>query len=141
MADRAMTVAQTALDRPADAVDLHPVMGLIGATWANFGAGKTAAQKRQMMAVWEQMLSDIPVRLQLEAIRRKVQAGQIWPPASPAEVRKWCDEVQLPMNGMDVARFQTGMETGVMDAGFCRQQIDKYNAAQAAGRAAYAGWD
>lgn len=136
-----MTVAQTALDRPADAVDLHPVMGLIGATWTNFGAGKTAAQKRQMMAVWEQMLSDIPVRLQLEAIRRKAQAGQIWPPASPAEVRKWCNEVQLPMNGMDVIWYQTCAEKGILSADFCRCQIEKYNAARVDGRTAYAGWD
>lgn len=141
MADREMTVAQTAIDRPVDAVDLHQVMGLIGATWVNFGAGKTAAQKRQMMAVWEQMLSDIPVRLQLEAIMRKAQAGQIWPPASPAEVRQWYDDMQPPMNGMDAMWYRTCAEEGILDADFCRRQIDKYNAARAAGRAAYAGWD
>lgn len=141
MVDGAMTATQTALDRPAEPVDLHPVMGLIGALWSNFGAGKTATQKRQMMAAWETALDDIPVKLQLEAIRRKARAGQVWPPSSPAEVRKWCDDVQAPMNGMDVAWYRTCIDTGLLDAGFCQHQIDKYNAARAAGRAAYAGWD
>lgn len=141
MADRAMTVAQTALDRSAEPVDLHPVMGLIGALWANFGTGKTAMQKRQMMAAWEMALDDIPVKLQLEAIRRKARAGQVWPPSSPAEVRKWCEEVQKPMDGMDAAWYRSCIETGVLDVNFCARQIEKYNAAQAAGRVAYTGWD
>lgn len=141
MADRAMTVAQTALDRPVDAVDLHPVMGLIGTTWVNFGAGKTAAQKRQMMAVWEQMLSDIPVRLQLEAIRRKAQAGQKWPPSSPAELLEWCDAIRKPMNGFDVLWYRQCAEDGILNPDFCRRQIEKYEAAQSAGRRAYAGYD
>ena len=141
MDDRAMTVAQTALDRPVELVDLHPVMGLIGTLWTNFGAGKTAAQKRQMIAAWESALDDIPVGLQVKAIRCKAQAGQVWPPSSPAEVRQWCDDMQPPMNGMDVLWYQTAMEEGLLDPDFCRRQIDKYNAAQAAGRVAYAGWD
>lgn len=141
MADRAMTVAQTALDRPVEQVDLHPVMGLIGALWSNFGRGKTAMQKRQMMAVWETALDDIPVKLQLKAIRRKARAGQVWPPSNPAEVRKWCDEVQAPMNGMDAAWYRSCMDTGVLDAGFCAHQTEKYNRALAAGHTAYAGWD
>lgn len=141
MANGAMTVAQTALDRSAEPADLHPVMGLIGALWTNFGNGKTAVQKRQMMAAWETALDDIPVKLQLEAVKQKARAGQVWPPSSPAEVRKWCDAVQAPMNGMDVAWYRTCIETGLLDASFCQHQIDKYNAARAAGRAAYAGWD
>ena len=141
MADRAMTVTQTALDRPAGPENLHPVMGMIGALWVNFGSGKTAAQKRQMMALWETALSDIPVDLQLEAVCRKARTGQLWPPSSPAEVRKWCEEVQKPMNGMDAAWYRSCMETGVLDADFCAHQIEKYNRALAAGHAAYAGWD
>lgn len=141
MANGAMTVAQTALNRSAETVDLHPVMGLIGALWTNFGNGKTAAQKRQIMAAWETALDDIPVKLQLEAVKRKARAGQVWPPSSPAEVRRWCDAVQPPMNGMDVAWYRTCIDAGLLDAGFCQRQIDKYNAARAAGRAAYAGWD
>lgn len=141
MANGAMTVAQAALNLPADPVELHPVMGLIGALWANFGSGKNAVQKRQMMAAWETALDDIPVKLQLEAVKRKARAGQVWPPSSPAEVRQWCDAVQAPMNGMDVAWYRTCIGTGLLDAGFCQHQIDKYNAARADGRAAYAGWD
>lgn len=136
-----MTTTQTAIDRPAESTGVHPVMGLIGALWANFGAGKTAPQKRQMVAAWEAALSDIPVGLQVRAIEAKAQAGQVWPPSSPAEVRQWCDEVQAPMNGMDVLWYQTAMEEGLLDTDFCRHQIDKYNAARASGRAAYAGWD
>ena len=83
-----MTAAQAGLDRPVEPVDLHPVMGLIGALWPNFGAGKTAAQKWQMIVAWESALDDIPVGLQVKAIRCKVQAGQVWPPNSPAEVRR-----------------------------------------------------
>lgn len=141
MAHGAMTTTQAALDRPADQVDLHPVMGLIGALWANFGSGKNAMQKRQMIAAWEAALDDIPVTLQLEAIQRKARVGQVWPPSSPAEVRRWCDEVQAPMNGMDAAWYRTCIDEELLDANFCQHQIDKYNAAQAAGRAAYAGWD
>lgn len=136
-----MTVAQTALDRLEKSVDLHPVMGLIGALWTNFGNGKTAVQKRQMMAAWETALDDIPVKLQLEAVCRKSRTGQLWPPSSPTEVRKWCEEVQKPMNGMDTAWYRSCMETGVLDADFCAHQIEKYNQALAAGCAAYAGWD
>lgn len=136
-----MTVAREALGRQAGPEKLHPVMGMIGALWPNFGNGKTDPQKRRMMVLWEEALSDIPVDLQLEAVCRKARTGQIWPPSSPAEVRKWCEEVQKPMDGMDAAWYRSCMETGVLDAGFCQHQIDKYNAARAAGRAAYAGWD
>ena len=31
----------------------HYIMGYIAARWPNFGAGKKAEQKRQMIAVWE----------------------------------------------------------------------------------------
>lgn len=141
MVHGAMTTRYAALDRTEEPADIHPVMGLIGALWPNFGAGKIAVQKRQMIAAWEAALDDIPVALQVKAIRCKAQAGQVWPPSSPAEVRQWCDAVQPPMNGMDVLWYQTAMEEGLLDPDFCRRQIDKYNAAQAAGRAAYAGWD
>lgn len=134
-----MTATQTALDRSTEPAGLHPVMELIGSTWLNFGSGKTAMQKRRMIAAWETALDDIPVKLQLEAVKRKARAGQVWPPSSPAEVRQWCDAVQPPMNGMDVAWYRTCIETGLLDASFCQHQIDKYDAAQAAGRAAYAG--
>lgn len=136
-----MTVAQTALEHPAEPADLHPVLGLIGALWTNFAAGKTAMQKRQMIAAWEMALEDIPVKLQLEAIKHKAQAGHVWPPSSPAEVRQWCDDVQPTMNGMDAAWYRTCRDTGLLDADFCRHQVEKYNVAQAAWRAAYAGWD
>lgn len=136
-----MTTTQAGLDRPADQVDLHPVMGLIGALWANFGSGKNAMQKRQMIAAWEAALDDIPVTLQLEAIRRKARVGQVWPPSSPAEVRQWCDDMQPPMNGMDVLWYQTAMEEGLLDPDFCRHQIDGYKAAKEAGRAYYSGWN
>lgn len=141
MANGAMTVAQAALNLPADPVELHPVMGLIGALWTNFGNGKTAVQKRQMMAAWETALDDIPVKLQLEAIRRKKGAGQLWPPSSPNEVRKWCDEAKKPMDEFDVLFYKSCKETGILDALRCDHEIEKYNAARAAGRAAYAGWD
>ena len=121
--------------------DLHPVMAYIGAIWPNFAAGKTPQQKRAMIAAWESALADIPVGLQKKAIDRMVRAGQKWPPSSPAELREWCDTVQPPMNGMDVAWYRTCIDTGLLDAGFCQHQSDKYNAARAAGRAAYAGWD
>lgn len=136
-----MTVAHTTLERAAEPLDMHPVLGLIGALWTNFASGKTAMQKRQMMAAWEMVLDDIPVKLQLEAIKHKVRSGHVWPPSSPAELRKWCDDVQPAMNGMDAAWYRTCMDTGLLDADFCRHQIEKYNAAQAARRAAYAGWD
>lgn len=136
-----MTIGQTALGRSAEPAGLHPVMELIGSTWLNFGSGKTAPQKRRMIAAWEASLADIPVALQVEAVRRKAQAGQLWPPSSPAEVRKWCEQVQKPMNGMDTAWYRSCMETGVLDADFCAHQIEKYNQALAAGCAAYAGWD
>lgn len=136
-----MTAAREALGRQAGPEKLHPVMGMIGALWANFGNGKTDPQKRRMMVLWEEALSDIPVDLQLEAVCRKARTGQIWPPSSPAEVRKWCEEVQKPMDGMDAAWYRSCMETGVLDADFCAHQIEKYNQALAAGRTAYAGWD
>lgn len=141
MAHGAMTVAREALGRQAGPEKLHPVMGMIGALWSNFGNGKTDPQKRRMMVLWEEALSDIPVDLQLEAVCRKARTGQIWPPSSPAEVRKWCEEVQKPMDGMDAAWYRSCMETGVLDADFCAHQIEKYNQALAAGHAAYAGWD
>lgn len=133
--------AQTVLDRHADPMELHPVMGLIGALWSNFGGGKTAQQKRQMIAAWENALADIPERLQIEAVRRKAQAGQLWPPSSPAEVRKWCDDIQRPMNGMDAAAYRTAIDDDLLDVNFCRRQIAGYEAAKAAGRVYYAGWD
>lgn len=141
MADGTMTTTQTAVDRPAEPTVVHPVMGLIGALWANFGAGKTAPQKRQMVAAWEAALSDIPVGLQVRAIETKAKAGQVWPPSSPAEVRKWCNEIQRPMNGMDAAWYRTCIEEEIWDPDFCRRQIDNYNAARAAGRSYYAGWE
>lgn len=141
MADRALTVSRAALDRPAESADLHPVLGLIGALWTNFAAGKTAMQKRQMLAAWEMALEDIPVPLQLEAIRRKARSGQIWPPSSPAELRQWCHEVQPPMDGMAAAWYRTCLDTGLLEAGFCRRQLEKYDKARSARRAAYAGWD
>lgn len=121
--------------------EVHLVMAYIGAIWTNFAAGKTPQQKRAMIAAWESALADIPVGLQKKAIDRMVRAGQKWPPSSPAEVRKWCEEVQKPMNGMDAAWYRSCRDTGVMDAGFCAYQIEKYNRALAAGHAAYAGWD
>ena len=121
--------------------ELHPIMGYIGAVWPNFGSGKTDNQKRMMIAVWEQALSDIPVGLQRKAIDAKVRAGQKWPPSSPAELREWCDAVQPPMDAIAVAFYQSSLETGVLDAAFCRRQLEKYEASRAEGRNAYAGWD
>lgn len=121
--------------------ELHPIMGYIGAVWPNFGAGKTDAQKRAMIAVWEEALADIPLGLQRRAIDAKVRAGQKWPPSSPAELREWCDAVQPPMDGIAAAFYQSSLETGVLDAAFCRRQLEKYEASRAEGRNAYAGWD
>ena len=45
------------------------------------------------------------------------------------------------MTALDVAVYQTALECNLLDADFCRRQIAKYNAAQAAGRNAYAGWE
>ena len=117
--------------------ELHPVMAYIGAIWPNFAAGKTPQQKRTMIAVWEQALSDIPVGLQRKAIDAKVRAGQKWPPSSPAEMREWCNAVQKPMDGFDVAFYRSALETGVLDADFCWEQIEKYCTAKGN---VYAGW-
>lgn len=143
MADRSMIpAAQGGGIVPQDAgADIHPTMALIGALWANFGAGKTAQQKRQMIVSWETALADIPVGLQLEAVRRKAKAGQVWPPSSPAEIRQWCNEVQRPMNSFDRLWYQTCLEEGLLDPEHCRKQIEKYEKAQAVGRVCYAGWD
>lgn len=127
--------------RTEESKKTHPVMAVIASTWTNFGLGKSAAQKRQMIDDWETVLSDIPEPLQTKAIRAKAKAGQLWPPSSPAEVRKWCDEIQKPMNGMDAAWYQSCIDTGVVDDDFCRSQIAGYEAAKAAGRVYYAGWD
>lgn len=121
--------------------ELHLIMGHIGAVWPNFGAGKTADQKRMMIAVWEQALADIPLGLQRRAIDAKVRGGQKWPPSSPAELREWCDAVQPPMDALAAAFYRSSLETGVLDATFCRRQLEKYEAARAEGRNAYAGWD
>ena len=143
MADRQITTAaQGGQLRPQEAGEaIHPVMALIGALWANFGAGKSKAQKVQMIKGWEDALSDIPVGLQLEAVRRKAKAGQVWPPSSPAEIRQWCNEVQRPMNSFDRLWYQACLEEGLLDPEHCRKQIEKYETAQAAGRVCYAGWD
>lgn len=121
--------------------ELHPIMGYIGAVWPNFGSGKTDEQKRRMIAAWEQALDDIPLGLQRKAIDSKVRAGQKWPPSSPAELREWCDAVQPPMDALAAAFYQSSLETGVLDAVFCRRQLEKYEASRAEGRNAYAGWD
>ena len=121
--------------------ELHPVMAYIGAIWPNFAAGKTPQQKRTMIAAWESALADVPVGLQKKAIDRMVRAGQKWPPRSPAELRAWCVAVQKPMDVFDMAFCRSALETGVLDADFCRRQLEKYEAARAAGRNAYAGWD
>lgn len=108
--------------------ELHPVMAYIGAIWPNFAAGKTPQQKRTMIAAWESALADVPVGLQKKAIDRMVRAGQKWPPSSPAELREWCDAVQKPMDGFDMVFYRSALETGVLDADFCRAQIEKYRA-------------
>ena len=117
--------------------ELHPVMAYIGAIWPNFAAGKTPQQKRTMIAAWESALADVPVGLQKKAIDRMVRAGQKWPPSSPAELRGWCDAVQKPMDGFDMAFYRSALETGVLDADFCREQIEKYRTAKGN---VYAGW-
>lgn len=118
--------------------ELHPVMAYIGAIWPNFAAGKTPQQKRIMIAAWEAALEDIPVGLQKKAIDRMVRAGKKWPPSSPAELREWCNAVQKPMDGFDVAFYRSAIETGVLDEDFCREQIEKYRAAKGN---VYAGWN
>lgn len=118
--------------------ELHPVMAYIGALWPNFAAGKTPQQKRTMIAAWESALADAPVGLQKKAIDRMVRTGQKWPPSSPAELREWCNAVQKPMDGFDVAFYRSALETGVLDADFCREQIEKYRTAKGN---VYAGWN
>ena len=118
--------------------DLHPVMAYIGAIWPNFAAGKTPQQKRTMIAAWESAIADVPVGLQKKAIDRMVRAGQKWPPSSPAELREWCNAVQKPMDGLDMAFYRSALETGVLDADFCRKQIEKYRTAKGN---VYAGWN
>lgn len=117
--------------------ELHPVMAYIGAIWPNFAAGKTPQQKRTMIAAWESALADVAVGLQKKAIDRMVRAGQKWPPSSPAEMREWCNAVQKPMDGFDMAFYRSALETGVLDADFCRKQIEKYCTAKGN---VYAGW-
>lgn len=117
--------------------ELHPVMAYIGAIWPNFAAGKTPQQKRTMIAAWESALADVPVGLQKKAIDRMVRAGQKWPPSSPAELREWCNAVQKPMDGFDMAFYRSALETGVLDEDFCREQIEKYRTAKGN---VYAGW-
>lgn len=143
MADRSMTVSNTALTQQAQPAGdgLHYIMGYIAAVWPNFGNGKTPAQKRSMIAVWEQALQDVPVKLQKEAIDRKVRAGQIFPPSSPAELITWCSEIRPPMTKWDAKMYADLAEYGILDAAFCQRQIDRYDAAQKAGRFAYAGWE
>ena len=55
----------------------HYIMGYIAARWPNFGAGKKSEQKRQMIAVWEQDLADIPLALQKAALDAKARAAII----------------------------------------------------------------
>ena len=78
-----------------------------------------------------------PSGLQKKAIDRMVRAGQKWPPSSPAELREWCNAVQKPMDGFDMAFYRSALETGVLDADFCREQIEKYRTAKGN---VYAGW-
>ena len=133
MADRAMIAGGTL----QAGKELHPVMAYIGAIWPNFGAGKTDEQKLRMIATWEQALADIPLGLQRRAIDAQVRAGQKWPPSSPAELREWCDAVQPPMDALAAAFYRSSLETGVLDATFCREQIEKYRTAKGN---VYAGW-
>lgn len=142
MADRNLILSPgTAADMPPKKEARHCVMAYIAALWPGFGAGKSADQKKQMIAAWEQALADIPPALQKVALDERIKAGQIYPPSSPAELRRWCNAVQQPMNEVDAAMYRTAMECGLLDADFCQRQIAKYHAAQAAGAAAYAGWD
>ena len=120
---------------------LHYIMGYIAAVWPNFGTGRTPDQKRAMIAVWEQALSDIPVPLQKKAIDAKVRAGQVFPPSSPAELRNWCNEIQLPMQPWSVSWYRDMAELGILDPDFCQRQIEKYEAGVKAGRNVYAGWE
>lgn len=117
--------------------ELHPIMAYIGAIWPNFAAGKTPRQKRTMIAAWESALADVPVGLQKKAIDRMVRTGQKWTPSSPAELREWCNAAQKPMDGFDMAFYRSALETGVLDADFCREQIEKYRTAKGN---VYAGW-
>lgn len=121
--------------------EAHPVMAYIASIWPNFASGKTPQQKRQMIAAWETTLSDVPVQLQKSAIDAKAQAGQKWPPSSPAELLEWCDAIRKPMNGFDVLWYRQCAEDGILNPDFCRRQIEKYEAAQSAGRRAYAWYD
>lgn len=143
MDDRALTESplRGAVTGARPPAELHPIMGYIGAVWPNFGAGKTAEQKRMMIAVWEQALADIPLGLQRRAIDAQVRAGQKWPPSSPAELREWCDAVQPPMDGLLEAWYRSCIETKVLDPKFCRQQIEKFETSREEGRNYYAGWD
>ena len=141
MDDRSMTTASNLPPASENGKQVHPVMALIASTWMNFAAGKKAEQKRQIILDWESALSDIPVGLQLEAIKRKAMQNHVWPPSSTAEVRAWCNEVQKTMNGMDALWYQTAKEENLLDPDFCQKQIDKYNRAKAENKVAYAGWD
>lgn len=139
MDDRAMTTVQ--INPEEIGKQIHPVMALIASTWTNFAAGKQASQKKQIIISWESALADIPVDLQLEAIKKKAREGQVWPPSSPNEVRSWCNQIQTPMNGTDALWYRTAIEEGLLDPDFCRRQIAGYEAAKADGRVYYAGWD
>lgn len=146
MADRAMTAAAAPLQSmtPSGAFDgrtLHPVMAYIAAIWPNFASGKTPKQKIAMIGAWEAALADVPVKLQKAAIDAKAKAGAMWPPSSPAELLTWCDAIQRPMDGLDVMFYRQRADDGILDRDFCLRQIAKYQAAQAAGRRAYAGMD
>lgn len=116
-------------------VQPHAIMAYIAACWSNFGKDKTPAQKRTMIAVWEQSLADIPLALQKRAIDLKVRQGQVFPPSSPAELRQWCCAVQKPMDGIDAAFYRTCQSEGLLDGDFCQRQIDKF----ASGATAFAG--
>lgn len=143
MADRSITVSNTALTQQAQPVEngLHYIMGYIAAVWPNFGSSKAPAQKRLMITVWEQALQDIPVKLQKAAIDAKIRAGQLFPPSSPAELRVWCNEIQRPMDDGTAKWYADMAELGFFDPDFCQRQIDKYEAAKKEGRNAYAGWE
>lgn len=142
MADRNLILRESALTKAAKEIKgVHFIMAYIAVLWPNFCAGMTAAQKQQVIKAWEGNLYDIPPALQKVALDERIKAGQIYPPSSPAELRRWCNAVQQPMNGMDAAMYRTAMECGLLDADFCQRQIAKYHAAGAAGAAAYAGWD
>ena len=131
------TVARTA----PGGEGLHFIMGYIAALWPNFAAGRTPDQKRAMIAVWERALDDIPIKLQKAALDKKVRAGQLYPPSSPAELRTWCDEVQPPMQSWQVKWYADMAELGFFDPEFCRRQIEKFEAGEKAGRNVYVGWE